>query len=131
GLATLSGATVLSVRPANGLYLTAEDVAKHARVESCGVSLLDGGDQDGYGCTTAPTSTTGTTGATGTGGDDWGVAVTMCPMRVVSVENTSHGNVVPLSELRALKEWATKHGVLVHVDGAGVWDAVASEKAAP
>ncbi|KAK4121269.1 hypothetical protein N657DRAFT_665561 [Parathielavia appendiculata] len=49
-----------------------------------------------------------------------------CPTRVVSLENTAHGNVVPLGELRAVREWASRRGVMVHIDGARVWDAVAS-----
>ncbi|KAL2172071.1 hypothetical protein VTG60DRAFT_441 [Thermothelomyces hinnuleus] len=105
GLATLSGATVLPVRPANGVYLTLADVAAHAQVTSC-----EDGDEDGQG-----------RAAGGGGGDDGGVPLTVCPTRVVSVENTAHGNVVPLGELCALKEWATNHGVLVHIDGARVW----------
>ena len=48
----------------------------------------------------------------------------VCPTRVVSIEDTAHGTVVPLRELRELRAWATRHGVKVHVDGARVWDAV-------
>ncbi|KAK4233200.1 alanine racemase [Achaetomium macrosporum] len=53
------------------------------------------------------------------------VAWTACPTRVVSLENTAHGNVVPLRELRAVREWAARHGVRVYIDGVRVWDAVA------
>ena len=51
-------------------------------------------------------------------------SVVMCPTSVVSVENTAHGNVVPLDELRGIKRWAGENGVGVHLDGARVWHAV-------
>ncbi|KAL2199310.1 pyridoxal phosphate-dependent transferase [Corynascus similis CBS 632.67] len=54
--------------------------------------------------------------------------LTDCPTRIVSLENTVHGNVIPIRELRALKEWASSRGVLVHIDGARAWHAVASKK---
>ena len=50
--------------------------------------------------------------------------VEICPTSVVSLENTAHGNVVPVGELRAIKEWADENGVLVHIDGARIWHAV-------
>ncbi|KAK4149848.1 alanine racemase [Chaetomidium leptoderma] len=53
----------------------------------------------------------------------------ICPTKVVSLENTAHGNVIPLSELRAIKEWASRRGVSVHIDGARIWHAVASGRA--
>jgi threonine aldolase len=93
GLALIAGAMVQPVQPSNELYLTVEDVKKHAKVP-------DTSEAD----------------------DVW----TACPTRVVSLENTAHGNVVPLSELRAVREWASRHGVAVHIDGARVWHAVAS-----
>jgi len=48
----------------------------------------------------------------------------VCPTGVISLENTSHGNPVPLSELRAIYAWARARRVFVHVDGARIWDAV-------
>ncbi|MGH3411653.1 MAG: threonine aldolase family protein [Marmoricola sp.] len=44
----------------------------------------------------------------------------------VSVENTHNfagGTVLPLADLRALREWADGAGVRVHMDGARVWNA--------
>jgi threonine aldolase len=44
----------------------------------------------------------------------------------VSVENTHNfagGTVVPLSDLQALRSWATAAGVAVHLDGARIWNA--------
>ncbi|KAK3300452.1 pyridoxal phosphate-dependent transferase [Chaetomium fimeti] len=99
GLASLSGATMQPVRPANGLHLTVGDLEVHARV-----------DEEG-------------------GEGELGLPWTACPTRVVSLENTAHGNVIPLAELRAIREWTAQRGVLVHIDGARVWDAVASGRA--
>ncbi|KAK4251845.1 alanine racemase [Corynascus novoguineensis] len=105
GLAALSGATVLPVRPTNGLYLTVADVTEHAKIEP---------ENDG--------------GSDNDDDDSDGLPLTDCPTRIVSLENTVHGNVVPIRELRALKEWASSRGVLVHIDGARAWHAVASRK---
>ncbi|EUC27910.1 hypothetical protein COCCADRAFT_30722 [Bipolaris zeicola 26-R-13] len=49
-----------------------------------------------------------------------------CPTRVVSIENTSNGSVVPLEELRRVKDWATRAGIQVHIDGARLWEAIAA-----
>ncbi|KAF9879924.1 beta-eliminating lyase [Colletotrichum karsti] len=87
GVAHLSGAMVQGIRPANGLYLTLEDVEKHAVLT-----------------------------------DD----VHKCPTRVISVENTSSGVIVPLEELRRVKSWALARGVAVHMDGARLWEAVSA-----
>jgi threonine aldolase len=98
GLANLSGATVQSVQPSNGLYLTVDDVSRHANV-------LVPSDANTW--------------------TRWEV----CPTKVISLENTAHGNVIPLDDLRAIKEWASSHGVMVHIDGARIWDAIASGRA--
>lgn len=49
-----------------------------------------------------------------------------CPTRVISIENTSSGLIVPLMELKRIKDWAEKHDVKVHIDGARLWEAVAA-----
>ena len=44
----------------------------------------------------------------------------------VSVENTHNfagGSVLPLDDLRALREWADSTGCAVHIDGARIWNA--------
>src|SRR4051794_32075062 len=44
----------------------------------------------------------------------------------VSVENTHNfagGSVLPIEDLRALRDWATSIGCAVHVDGARIWNA--------
>lgn len=49
-----------------------------------------------------------------------------CPTRVVSLENTLNGMVMPLEEARRISAWAREHGLRVHCDGARLWEAVAS-----
>lgn len=98
GLANLSGATVQPVQPSNGLYLSVDDIARHAKVSVA---------SDTNAC----------------------IRWEICPTKVISLENTAHGNAIPLSELRAIKEWASRHDVMVHIDGARIWDAVASGRA--
>lgn len=49
-----------------------------------------------------------------------------CPTRIVSIENTSNGTIVPLEELRRVKSWATRSGIQVHIDGARLWEAIAA-----
>lgn len=49
-----------------------------------------------------------------------------CPTRVVSVENTTSGTIVPLAELRRIGTWARGNGIAVHMDGARLWEAVAA-----
>ncbi|WQF77804.1 Putative aromatic amino acid beta-eliminating lyase/threonine aldolase [Colletotrichum destructivum] len=85
GIAHLSGAVTQGIRPQNRLYITLDDVKKHAVIT-----------------------------------DD----VHKCPTRVISIENTCSGVVVPLEELQRTKEWASAHGIAVHMDGARLWEAV-------
>jgi threonine aldolase len=87
GIAHLSGAMVQAIRPLNGLYLTLQDIEKHAVLT-----------------------------------DD----VHKCPTRVVSIENTCSGTIVPLDELRKVKSWTEGKGLSVHIDGARLWEAVAA-----
>ncbi|KAH7311227.1 beta-eliminating lyase [Stachybotrys elegans] len=49
-----------------------------------------------------------------------------CPTRVISLENTTSGTVISLTELQAIKTWATDHDISVHLDGARLWEAVAT-----
>ncbi|KAI6365957.1 hypothetical protein MCOR25_005193 [Pyricularia grisea] len=50
-----------------------------------------------------------------------------CPTRVISLENTLGGVVVPLEEARRIADFARQAGNLrVHCDGARLWEAVAS-----
>ncbi|KAI9838609.1 MAG: hypothetical protein M1819_004923 [Sarea resinae] len=87
GVASLSGALVKGVVPANGLYLTLADIEKHAVLS-----------------------------------DD----VHACPTRVISLENTIGGTVTPLADMAAISRWARAHDLKLHLDGARIWEAVAS-----
>jgi threonine aldolase len=49
-----------------------------------------------------------------------------CPTRVISLENTLWGTILPLSEFRAISKWARSQGILVHLDGARIWEAASS-----
>ena len=48
------------------------------------------------------------------------------PTRLLSLENTLAGSILPLAELRAITDWAAAHGIATHLDGARLWDAVAA-----
>lgn len=45
------------------------------------------------------------------------------PTKVVSLENTIHGLVHPIDEIRRISEWCHSNGLLLHLDGARIWDA--------
>ena len=52
-----------------------------------------------------------------------------CPTRLVSVENTLGGCVLPLEECQRIGEWAREKGIPVHCDGARLWEAVVADVA--
>lgn len=49
-----------------------------------------------------------------------------CPTRVISLENTLDGMIMPLDEVRRISSFARKHGIKLHCDGARLWEAVAA-----
>ncbi|KAI9819609.1 MAG: hypothetical protein M1827_007059 [Pycnora praestabilis] len=51
-----------------------------------------------------------------------------CPTRVVSLENTLGGSILPLSEAQRISQWARSQDppILMHLDGARLWEAVAA-----
>ncbi|KAF2874722.1 pyridoxal phosphate-dependent transferase [Massariosphaeria phaeospora] len=49
-----------------------------------------------------------------------------CPTRVVSLENTLNGAIMPLAEVKRISSWARSNGILLHMDGARLWEAVAA-----
>ncbi|EFX05284.1 alanine racemase [Grosmannia clavigera kw1407] len=49
-----------------------------------------------------------------------------CPTRVISLENTLNGMIMPLDEVRRISDWARSQGILMHCDGARLWEAAAS-----
>ncbi|RAO69683.1 uncharacterized protein BHQ10_005695 [Talaromyces amestolkiae] len=89
GAFAFTGAIPQVVQPANGRFLTLEDILPHIQ--------LDDGKQ-----------------------------IHRTPTRVISLENTLHGMVTPLAETRRICNYAHQHGIQVHLDGARLWEAVAS-----
>ncbi|PWY89112.1 aromatic amino acid beta-eliminating lyase/threonine aldolase [Aspergillus heteromorphus CBS 117.55] len=87
GVSSLTGATVMTIAPKNGTYLTLEEVQKRAVIS----------DNIHY-----------------------------CPTKLISLENTLDGMVMPLTEARRITEWAHQNDIKVHLDGARLWEAVAS-----
>ncbi|KAL1297645.1 hypothetical protein AAFC00_006202 [Neodothiora populina] len=87
GVASLTGAMIMGVVPANGTYLTLEDIKKRAVLSN---------------------------------------DVHACPTKVISLENTLDGTILPLEECQKISAWAKENGVLLHLDGARLWEAVAS-----
>src|SRR3954465_1312547 len=49
-----------------------------------------------------------------------------CPTRVISLENTLNGMVMPLEEVQRISAFARENGLKVHCDGARLWEAAAS-----
>ena len=49
-----------------------------------------------------------------------------CPTKLISLENTLAGMVFPLEECRRISKWAHENGILMHLDGARLWEAVAA-----
>ncbi|KAI1186041.1 pyridoxal phosphate-dependent transferase [Nemania serpens] len=49
-----------------------------------------------------------------------------CPTRVISLENSLNGLVMPLREVRRIAAFAREHGIRMHCDGARLWEVVAS-----
>ncbi len=45
------------------------------------------------------------------------------PTRVVSLENTLGGSIMPLAEVQRISTFARRYGVKLHLDGARLWDA--------
>jgi len=49
-----------------------------------------------------------------------------CPTRLICLENTLGGTVLPLLELRTISAFAKEHNIRIHLDGARLWEAVAA-----
>lgn len=48
------------------------------------------------------------------------------PTRVISLENTLGGVVTPVAEVQRISKFARENNILMHLDGARIWEAVAS-----
>lgn len=49
-----------------------------------------------------------------------------CPTKIISLENTLAGTIMPLEEVRKISAFAKEHGIKMHLDGARLWEAVAA-----
>lgn len=49
-----------------------------------------------------------------------------CPTRVISLENTLNGMIMPLDEVRRISTFAREHGIKMHCDGARLWEVAAA-----
>ncbi|KAK2738231.1 hypothetical protein FQN55_000646 [Onygenales sp. PD_40] len=45
------------------------------------------------------------------------------PTRIIALENTHNGKIMPVSEVQRISEFARKHGIKLHMDGARLWNA--------
>lgn len=49
-----------------------------------------------------------------------------CPTRVISLENTLNGMIMPLGEVQRISRFARSYGLKMHCDGARLWEAAAA-----
>jgi len=49
-----------------------------------------------------------------------------CPTKLISLENTLNGVILPLAECRRISAWARENRIIMHLDGARLWEAVAA-----
>lgn len=47
-----------------------------------------------------------------------------CPTKVISLENTLGGTIMPLAEVKRISAFAREHDIRLHLDGARLWNAV-------
>ncbi|KAK4180155.1 pyridoxal phosphate-dependent transferase [Triangularia setosa] len=87
GVSALTGATVKTIVPKNGIYLTLDDIKANVYLD-----------------------------------DD----VHTCPTRVISLENTLNGMIMPLQEIQRISAFAKENGLKMHCDGARLWEAAVS-----
>lgn len=48
------------------------------------------------------------------------------PTKLISLENTLGGTILPIEEIKAISEWARSRGIRMHLDGARLWNASAA-----
>ncbi|KAK6333983.1 hypothetical protein TWF696_002494 [Orbilia brochopaga] len=87
GAAVLSQAQLLPVTPANGMYLTLDEVRE---------AVIDSDD------------------------------IHYAPTRLICLENSLNGVVMPLEEIRRIAAYARGKGIKTHLDGARLWNVVAA-----
>lgn len=84
GLAILSQTMVTPVVPANGVYLTLEDIKARAIL---------------------------------------GSDIHTAPTKIISLENTLGGTIIPIEEIARISSWARENDIRMHLDGARLWNA--------
>ncbi|ANB12207.1 threonine aldolase GLY1 [Sugiyamaella lignohabitans] len=55
-----------------------------------------------------------------------GEDVHTAPTRVISLENTLGGTILPIEEIKRISEFARSHNIKMHLDGARLWNASAA-----
>src|SRR5436309_8290776 len=58
----------------------------------------------------------------------------MVRTRLVCLENTHNrggGRIYPLEKIKAIRDWTRRHGLILHLDGARLWNAVVGTGIAP
>ncbi|KAL9008268.1 MAG: hypothetical protein Q9173_006590, partial [Seirophora scorigena] len=95
GIASLSGAFPISVRPSNAHHLTLPDIVQHAVLPAAANPTLN---------------------------------IHRAPTRLIVLENTLDGSILPLAVARAIAAWARAQSppIATHCDGARLWEAVAA-----
>lgn len=112
GVSMWTGATVYPVVPRNGLFLSLEDIREH---------FIPGANIP-YGFTQATKRGRYTEAVPRTNVHD-------CPTRLISLENTLGGVIMPYFETARIVEWAHDNNIKVHLDGARIWEAAAAVEA--
>ncbi|KAL1878977.1 putative low-specificity L-threonine aldolase 1 [Paecilomyces lecythidis] len=112
GVSMWTGATVYPVVPRNGLYLSLEDIREH---------FIPGANIP-YGFTQTTKRGHFTEAVPRTNVHD-------CPTRLISLENTLGGVIMPYFETKRIVKWAHDNNIKVHLDGARIWEAAAAVEA--
>ncbi|KAF9921388.1 Threonine aldolase [Modicella reniformis] len=53
--------------------------------------------------------------------------VHMAPTRLISLENTLNGTVMPLQDVQAIRQFSQERNVRLHLDGARIWNATVAQ----
>lgn len=53
-----------------------------------------------------------------------------CPTKLICLENSLNGMIMPLGEIKKISAWAREKGLKLHLDGARLWNVVAAGGAA-
>ena len=113
GASALSGAMVQGVMPRNERYLTlAEDVIPNAIVSTPSP--------------VGPKSSHDDTNIAEPYSDYNDIDIHATPTALVALENTLHGMIYPLEEMRKVANWTRSKGIALHLDGARLWEAAAA-----